>query len=163
VTTENIGDTARFEANSDVLHEAIDGEVIIIDLATGTYYSLRDSAADVWGFVQRSPGIGTRELADALAHRYATNGADVESAVMRFMEDLLAEGLVRTSTRRTETTGADVAGMGSNGGPAAAFAPPVLERFTDMQDLVLLDPVHQVGESGWPHARPDVIPGRSSV
>ena len=32
------------------------------------------------------------------------------------------------------------------------YVPPVLEKFTDMQDLILLDPVHEVSERGWPHA-----------
>ena len=34
------------------------------------------------------------------------------------------------------------------------FSPPVVEKYTDMQDLVLLDPVHEVDERGWPHAKP---------
>ena len=34
--------------NPQVLHESIDGEVIAIDLATGNYYSLRGSGADIW-------------------------------------------------------------------------------------------------------------------
>ena len=33
------------------------------------------------------------------------------------------------------------------------FVPPTLEKYTDMQDLVLLDPVHEVDERGWPHAQ----------
>jgi hypothetical protein len=33
----------------------------------------------------------------------------------------------------------------------SGFEPPVLEKFTDMQDLILLDPVHEVDERGWPH------------
>src|SRR5438270_869701 len=35
--------TTRFRVNSpNVIHETIEGEVILIDLKTGTYYSLRD-------------------------------------------------------------------------------------------------------------------------
>jgi len=29
----------------------------------------------------------------------------------------------------------------------------VVEKYTDMQDLVLLDPVHEVDERGWPHVQ----------
>ena len=32
---------------------------------------------------------------------------------------------------------------------------PALERFTDMEDLLLLDPVHDVEEMGWPHVNPN--------
>jgi hypothetical protein len=32
------------------------------------------------------------------------------------------------------------------------FQAPALEKHSDMQDLILLDPVHEVGPRGWPHA-----------
>jgi hypothetical protein len=27
----------------------------------------------------------------------------------------------------------------------------VLEKFTDMHDLLLMDPIHEVSDAGWPH------------
>ena len=33
------------------------------------------------------------------------------------------------------------------------FEPPVIQRYTDMQDLLLLDPIHEVEESGWPNMK----------
>ena len=32
----------------------------------------------------------------------------------------------------------------------SAFLPPEIDIFSDMQDILLLDPVHDVDESGWP-------------
>jgi hypothetical protein len=29
---------------------------------------------------------------------------------------------------------------------------PPISKFTDMQDIILLDPVHEVDARGWPHA-----------
>ena len=41
--------TRRFRVNSPrVMHETIEGEVIVIDLTTGSYYSLRDASAEIW-------------------------------------------------------------------------------------------------------------------
>ena len=31
------------------------------------------------------------------------------------------------------------------------YVPPQIERFTDMQELLLLDPIHEVDDTGWPH------------
>ena len=43
---------------------------------------------------------------------------------------------------------------GSSGLPAAdgkaAFEAPRLERYTDMKDYFLLDPIHEVDTAGWP-------------
>jgi hypothetical protein len=36
----------------------------------------------------------------------------------------------------------------------AVFAPPRLEVFDDLQDLFLVDPIHDVDEAGWPHVTP---------
>jgi hypothetical protein len=53
-----------------------------------------------------------------------------------------------------------VAGPGTDAGetpvvPAVpGIDPPVLESFTDLEELMLLDPVHDVDERGWPHATP---------
>ena len=40
------------------------------------------------------------------------------------------------------------------GASARPYEPPQLEKYTDMQDLVLLDPVHEVDATGWPHPKP---------
>jgi hypothetical protein len=36
-----------------------------------------------------------------------------------------------------------------------AFQPPTLESYNDMQDLLLLDPIHDVDDMGWPQKAPD--------
>jgi hypothetical protein len=37
--------------------------------------------------------------------------------------------------------------------PREPFAAPALNTFSDMQELLLLDPIHEVDEAGWPVAR----------
>ena len=44
----------------------------------------------------------------------------------------------------------------SPGSERLAFTPPKLERYTDMQEIILLDPVHKVDSQGWPRAAPTV-------
>jgi hypothetical protein len=38
---------------------------------------------------------------------------------------------------------------------AGSWSSPVLSIYDDMQDLLLLDPIHDVDESGWPAIKPD--------
>jgi hypothetical protein len=40
-------------------------------------------------------------------------------------------------------------------GSAPSFTRPVLNKFGDMQDLLLLDPIHEVDEAGWPYSKPE--------
>ena len=152
--SKDITGCARVTVNApQVIHETIDGEVIVINLTTGSYYSLKGSAATAWGLIEAPDGVETAELLDALAARFDTTVSDVERAFGPFLAELSAEGLV---SGIDEPIG-EVAELQSNGkaDTEAAFEPPSLEKFTDMQDLVLLDPVHEVDETGWPRQRPD--------
>jgi hypothetical protein len=39
-----------------------------------------------------------------------------------------------------------------NGAAPGAYEAPKLSAYTDMQELLLLDPIHEVDESGWPNS-----------
>jgi hypothetical protein len=136
-----------------VIHETIDGEVIIINLSTGTYYSLKGSAADVWELIQQPAGIAESELVDAVEARYAAPRADVEIPVRSFLRELVEEGLVSPVEVPSDVSLAGSRQSSDRGAALHAFTPPTFEKFTDMKDLVLLDPVHEVTEMGWPQRR----------
>ena len=136
------GSNARFELQgSEVVAEAVDGEVIAINLKNGNYHSLRDGAAVVW------EGLVTgRTLGELLA--VSSDGAEASSAALvEFADELCRLGLLCPAV-----DGAPVSGDAQ---PAAWRAAELrVETFRDMQDLLLLDPVHDVAiESGWPVRR----------
>jgi coenzyme PQQ synthesis protein D (PqqD) len=137
--------------NPQVIHETIDGETIIIDLASGTYYSLQGSGPDIWNAL--AEGETEAGIAARLTRIYRGKPEDIEAAVTDFMRELETEGLVRRNGTVASGPAAAADGEGGAGGDAV-FAPPTLEKFTDMQDIILLDPVHEVGERGWPHTDP---------
>jgi hypothetical protein len=70
--------------------------------------------------------------------------------VRNLVEELVAESLiVPLSSAPTPASGKTPAPVE----PGTPFVPPVLERYTDMQELLFLDPIHDVDESGWPHRK----------
>lgn len=134
---------------ADVINEVMDGEAVVINLATGDYYSLRGSAAYVWSAIDHHLPI--EQIVASLADTGAP-ADEVETGVRELVGSLVADGLV-----------VEVADGTGNGGPPgvspleptpAVYERPALEKFTDMQDLILLDPVHEVDERGWPHVPP---------
>jgi len=151
---------ARVAVNPQVLHESIDGEVMVIDLTTGSYYSLRGSAAEVWQLIDHFPGSSATELTTVFTDGNESARTDIESLIARFVDQLLDEGLL--------VVHANGAGShlsvppSSEGARLPTFDPPVLEKYTDMQDLVLLDPVHEVAETGWPKQPDSVAENRGS-
>ena len=143
--------TRGFRVNSpNVIQETIEGEVIIIDLKTGTYYSLRDSGAAVWEAIEQ--GADEDGIAAELQARYDASEEEIRDAVRQLLAELEGEGLVRAEEGAADRSATATAA--ANGSARLPFAAPVLEKHTDMQDLILLDPVHEVGAQGWPHPAP---------
>lgn len=132
---------------SRVMHETIDDETIIVDLTTGTYFSLRGTAAAIWGQLADG-GIAAEELEGVVRARYEAPEGEIETTLRDFLGELEKEQLVVVSANGNGATAPALPAAGER----EQFAPPRLERYTDMQDIILLDPVHEVDPRGWPHA-----------
>lgn len=134
-----------------VVSETIDGEVVVINLDKGTYYSLRNSAAFVWGLVVE--GTAVDELLGSVTRRYEGDDCQMRETTRAFLAQLVEEELLRPA--QGQNGGYTVARPGDTIELAARvpFVAPALEKYTDMEHLLLLDPIHDVDETGWPNAR----------
>jgi len=140
-------EATRFRLDApNVIAETIEGEAIMINLGTGNYYSVQGSGADVCTMLEE--GASEEEIVDGLLLRYDGEREAVTAAVGQLLRDLEAEQLVARADGGAPNLPQQAAGAKS------PFVPPTFEKYTDMQDLVLLDPVHEVDERGWPHAEP---------
>lgn len=134
--------------HSSVSADFVEGEVIAIHLGTGVYYSLRGPAAEIWRGLEQPADPAS--LARRLVAGFVVTADVAERDAAAFVERLRAEELVIASEPAPSATGNPPA-------PGAArlpYAPPVLERFADLQDLLLLDPIHDVSAQGWPNRPP---------
>jgi hypothetical protein len=133
----------------EVVFEVVEGEVILIQLNRGTYFSLSGSGELLWGLLVA--GVAVDEIVAALTAA-ADDGLDsqVEADVGELVGRMLEEGLIEI--------------VGESAAPAAdrpeipddfTYQAAVLERYDDMQDFLALDPIHEVAEAGWPEAKPD--------
>lgn len=129
----------RYQLNSpDVIHETVDGEALVIHTPSGCYYSLEGTGEQVWN------ALLAGHTPDEIAASYAgdTEGGVVLDAVKDFADQLEQEQLlVQSSTQAPRAL------------PSAdqPFCTPTLTKFTDMQELLLVDPIHEVDpQAGWP-------------
>jgi hypothetical protein len=132
-----------------VAHETIDGEVIIINLDTGTYYNLVDVALDIWHGLE--VGATVDQIVDALCGVYGITTDASREAVDGFLASLLAEEILAPAEDAAEPPPAPFQLADRT---AMTFTPPVLTTHTNMSDLLMLDPIHDVDEQGWPSAPP---------
>lgn len=119
----------RYEiAAPDVISETLDGEVLIVNLATGVYFRGDSEAARVWQAL--ISGVQPDRLR-------ATDEAQVQD----FVALLIENGLIRPSDGEPLADAVDLGEVSLR-----------LERFDDLQDMLALDPIHDVDSAlGWPH------------
>lgn len=140
----------RYRVNPrKVVHQTIDGETIVIQFDTGIYYSLAGTGADIWGLLV--DGSSTEEIVSRLEDRYDADPGVIRANVDALVEQLAQEDLIEPGDSVAPAAAPNGAGTLQDDRPA--FQPPVLDRFTDMQDFLLVDPIHEVDESGWPYTR----------
>jgi arylsulfatase A-like enzyme len=140
----------RYRVNAPhVIAETIGGETIIVHLSTGCYFSLGGSAVDIWE--QLATGTPVDEVTQRLSARYDAGDAELDAAVARIVDELQREELIVADASEN---GSSPTATAASDAPAerAPFEQPTLSKFTDMQDIILLDPVHEVDARGWPHA-----------
>ncbi|MEA2211765.1 MAG: hypothetical protein QOF83_1713 [Solirubrobacteraceae bacterium] len=138
----------HYATNPQVIHETLEGETIIIDLASGTYFSLQGAAPAIWNGL--TAGQSDEQIVMRLQALYAADASEIEPALNAFLQELLGDHLIAP----TENAAAPAPLDSSESVERVPFARPRLERYTDMQEIILLDPVHKVDSQGWPHAAP---------
>jgi hypothetical protein len=138
-------ESLRFRINSpQVTHETIDGEVVIINLETGSYFSMTGSGAAMWALL--GAGASATEVVAELSGQFAAPAQEIRDSVDTIVATLQAEHLIVPDASRQARVESTAYANGN--GP---FVAPTLQKYTDMQDLLLLDPIHDTADEGWPH------------
>lgn len=132
-----------------VVDEIFEDEIIIINFDNGDYFSLRQSAIIIWKGIITGHSFNT--IQENLQAQYEVDSLEVHSILLKLIDDFLREGLISLSDEVIESNNSIIEIQTTK----ISFEPPIFEKFTDMNDLLLLDPVHDVDEKGWPHTNPN--------
>lgn len=130
----------------NIVHEDFGDEMVVVHLDTGKYYSFNPGGAFVWSLLPGGVTVG--EILDESLARFTAPRTEIENATRAFLQQLADETLVVPAPAP--------AGRSARPTPEPAtsreeFAAPRFEVFDDMEDLLLLDPIHDVDETGWPN------------
>lgn len=117
------------------ISETLDNETIIINLETGSYYSMNPAGTAIWGALSQGTPV-----------------AITSPAVESFLNQLLADGLIAEETTHSNSL---LEREGTHALDLATTEDPKLEKYTDMQEMLLADPIHDVDETGWPNLKKD--------
>lgn len=136
--------------DSKIIHEVFDDEVIACNLDRGHYYSIDDSGAEIWRLLLA--GSTVPEMAEHFSNHDPSNRETIASGIQQFVDRLLEEGLIAPADNGAGKLPAENLPLTRR----TVFTPPVLQKYTDMETLLRLDPIHEVDETGWPNAKKQV-------
>jgi hypothetical protein len=127
----------RVKSNS-VIYDIIEGEAVVMNLEAGVYYSFNSEATKIWEFAVTDFPTEEELLKFAGQHN------------IDFVYFLLEQELVVRDKLDNKHSSKRI-NLGSELGNAG------WQVFSDMKDLLLLDPVHDIAlnEQGWPEYRKD--------
>ena len=114
------------------ISDVIDGEVVIMNLARGSYYGLNEIGADIWRMIMagRTGAHIAAELAGHFGIETDRALTDVSALIAKMVEqDLLVPA------EPAEAAGLSVAPIA-----ASRYKQPDLSIYSDMKDLLAFDP-----------------------
>jgi hypothetical protein len=143
----------RYRVNKpSVILEDFGDEVVIVNLLSGNYYSVDAVGAEIWTMVQK--GANALEITTHLSGKYDGAAVIIKEAVIEFIRRIISENLIiQDAAASAPLPVPDDAGDRAR----KPFAAPELQKYTDMQELLLLDPIHEVDETGWPNIAGPVL------
>ena len=107
---------------------------------------MKGSAVVIWSLLENIFNIS--QLVSYIVGNYTISEEIAKPIVFKFIETLKNEQLIVSLSEQ------DILPTILITGDKKAFEEPIIEIFRDLQELLLLDPIHEVDEvQGWPTAK----------
>jgi hypothetical protein len=121
-------------ADEEIVAKVLDGEAVIINLGTGTYYSADGVGGFIWERV--AEGMPVEGVAGAVVATYQVDAQRAAADLEKFLGEAIGEGLLvaeAAPSRRSVSPPASAE-------PRRVYEPPRLHVYRDMEELLALDP-----------------------
>jgi hypothetical protein len=141
-----MAETSMIRVSPWVTHECLDDEVIAINLESGAYFVLEGAAADCWSSLV--DGASPDDVVRRLLGRYEVTEERARADATSVLAELQDAGMLVVEEGESGS-------IETLPGGTVPYAQPSVQKYDDLQDLLLLDPIHEVDDAGWPVARPD--------
>lgn len=128
-----------FILNPRLAADVFDGEYIIANLDTGLYYSIQGIAVSL---VAALPFETPQPHINLLADAFPLNATSIHDELNDIFQELVKEEIIKEGHLTSNP-------VATSCSPPDQYIPSRFNRYADMQDLLLLDPIHEVDEEGW--------------
>jgi hypothetical protein len=88
-------DDHRIRVKDDVLSRVLDGEAVLLDLASGTYFGLDVVATELWEMFRAGETVGA--IRARIGERYQVDDATLRRDLGELVAELVRRGLVEVA------------------------------------------------------------------
>jgi hypothetical protein len=138
---------------TQVVFEKFDDEIVLINLKNGNYFSINKVARIIWELIEK--GLDKASIFFKIAKMYNKAIEEIEDEMNEFIGELLKEALINPIELANEENDSNLSEETVQK-QDKQYTKPFLEIYTDMQDLILLDPIHEVDDTGWPNIKDEI-------
>ena len=124
-----------------------DEEAAVLNLKTGNYYSLNKTATEIWSLIGKESSLS--DINSFICDSFNIKDSFQINEIEQFIEKLKTEDLIVADDAATLTNTSPVNAMDTDSTSKKEYESPVIECYADMQELLLLDPIHEVEETNW--------------
>jgi len=137
---------------SEITSKVMDGEAIMINLATGIYYSMDKVGGAIWEGIEKEQSL--EQILQAMVTVYEVSEEQARKDLESLVRQLLDENLIVLQ----ETEGALSLNVENQTSTPAPYEQPVLNSYRDMGDLLALDPpMPGMAETPWQNSGAEEI------
>ncbi len=137
----------RYTTNSPmVITDDMDGEIIILNTESGKYFSTEKTGAIIWKML--SNGYTLNETTEIISNHFSIENEAINKDLNSLLIQLIDEGLIKVDEITKPKTDIDLSNI-------SEYTTPEIIAYSDMEKLLLMDPVHEVENMGWPNVKKD--------
>jgi hypothetical protein len=124
------------------MSETLEDETIIINLENGSYYNMNKTGTIIWDKIQSN--YSNLQIIEYFINNFNETYEIIEDSVIKLIEFLKNDNLI-LEVEYNEPVKPEYGKFTKEN-----FVIPLIERYDDMQEMLLADPIHDVQEEGWP-------------
>ncbi|MBN4059033.1 PqqD family protein [Endomicrobium sp. AH-315-J14] len=87
-----MNDNQAIKASDDVLSRVIDGDAVLLDLASGTYFGLNEVGSRVWELISAGSTVG--DVRTTIHSEFEVDQATLDADLEELFTSLTAKGLI---------------------------------------------------------------------
>lgn len=134
---------------SKVIYEVLNTEAIIINFNTGDYFALPHISKLIWQLLERN--ISTFNMTQLFSAYFKCDENRVLTDITQFLDQLEQEGLIVAYDGGAQQECNELEDIIGKDCRHWEYDSPAVQKYTDVQSLLTIDPIHDVSDAGWPN------------